>query len=87
MACSIISFPNDSLPQLLGADSALLSQLAKICEQKFGAPGEASLLCPTRRIAEQCREFMLDSAAKSGAPSPPNVRLVQFTICPDEDED
>ena len=79
-------FPKDSFTQLLGADSALLYQLARICEQKFGVPGEASLLCPTRRIAEQCRKFMLDRAAKSCAPSP-NVRLVQFTICPGEDRD
>ena len=86
MVCPTISFSKKSLPQLLNTYSSLLLQLAKICEQKFGVPGEASLLCPTRRIAEQCREFMLDRAATSGAPSP-NVRLVQFTICPDDDDD
>ena len=62
-------------------------QLAKICERKFGAPGEASLLCPTRHIAEQCRAFILDRTAKSDAPSPVNVLLVQFTICSDEDNE
>ncbi|TBU43878.1 PLP-dependent transferase [Dichomitus squalens] len=66
-----------------------IQKLAKICEQKFGVPGEASLLCPTRRIAENCRAFMLDRAARSSTPTPTtlNVRLVQFTICPDVDDD
>ncbi|OJT07517.1 Cystathionine gamma-synthase [Trametes pubescens] len=61
-----------------------IQKLARICEQKFGALGERSLLCPTRRIAEQCREFMIDRSAKAGSPIP--VRLVQFTICPEDDE-
>ncbi|KAI1785957.1 PLP-dependent transferase [Ganoderma leucocontextum] len=61
-----------------------IQKLAKICEQKFGVPNESCLLCPTRRVAEHCREFMLDRSTKAGAPVP--VRLVQFTICPEEDD-
>ncbi|KAM5543535.1 hypothetical protein V8D89_002786 [Ganoderma adspersum] len=61
-----------------------IQKLAKICEQKFGVPGESCLLCPTRRVAELCREFMLDRSTKAG--SPVSVRLVQFTICPEEDD-
>nr|VWP00441.1 STE/STE11/CDC15 protein kinase [Ganoderma boninense] len=61
-----------------------IQKLAKICEQKFGVPGESCLLCPTRRVAELCREFMLDRSTKAGSPVP--VRLVQFTICPEDDD-
>ncbi|KAI0628635.1 PLP-dependent transferase [Trametes polyzona] len=61
-----------------------IQKLARICEQRFGVQGERCLLCPTRKIAEQCREFMIDRSTKAGAPVP--VRLVQFTICPEDDE-
>ncbi|RPD60229.1 PLP-dependent transferase [Lentinus tigrinus ALCF2SS1-7] len=61
-----------------------IQKLARICEQKFGVQDERCLLCPTRKIAEQCRAFMVDRSTKAGSPVP--VRLVQFTICP-EDED
>ncbi|KAI0365804.1 PLP-dependent transferase [Pilatotrama ljubarskyi] len=59
-------------------------KLALKCEQKFGVQGERCMLFPTRRIAEQCREFMIDRSTKAGSPVP--VRLVQFTICPEDDE-
>ncbi|KAI0353912.1 PLP-dependent transferase [Trametes cingulata] len=59
-------------------------KLVRICEQKFGVQGERCMLFPTRRIAEQCREFMIDRSSKAGSPVP--VRLVQFTICPEDDE-
>ncbi|KAJ2986087.1 hypothetical protein NUW54_g9907 [Trametes sanguinea] len=58
-----------------------IQKLAGICEQKFGVHGERCMLFPTRKIAEQCREFMIDRSTKAGSPVP--VRLVQFTICPD----
>ncbi|KAL7277119.1 hypothetical protein ACG7TL_008964 [Trametes sanguinea] len=58
-----------------------IQKLAGICEQKFGVQGERCLLFPTRKVAEQCREFMIDRSTKAGSPVP--VRLVQFTICPD----
>ncbi|KAI0641371.1 PLP-dependent transferase [Trametes meyenii] len=61
-----------------------IQKLARICEQKFGVQGEKCLLCPTRRIAEQCRQFMVDRSSKAGSTVP--VRLVQFTICPEENE-
>ncbi|KAI0659897.1 PLP-dependent transferase [Cubamyces menziesii] len=61
-----------------------IQKLAGICEQKFGVQGERCLLCPTRKIAEQCREFMINRSTKAGAPVP--VRLVQFTICPESEE-
>lgn len=58
-------------------------QLAKICEQKFGVNGEKCLLCPTRRVAEACRSFIIDRAEKTGMTTnvPLPVRLVQFHIC------
>ena len=59
-------------------------QLARICEQKFGVQNERCLLCPTRKIAEQCRAFMIDRSTKAGSPVP--VRLVQFTICPEGED-
>ncbi|KAL6298202.1 PLP-dependent transferase [Sparassis latifolia] len=62
-----------------------IQKLALICEQKFGMHGERCLLCPTRRIAEQCRAFMIDRAAKEG--SSVQVRLIQFVICPEDKED
>ncbi|KAI9062092.1 PLP-dependent transferase [Trametes sanguinea] len=58
-----------------------IQKLAGICEQKFGVQGERCMLFPTRKIAEQCREFMIHRSIKAGSPVP--VRLVQFTICPD----
>lgn len=56
-------------------------QLARICEQKFGVNGEQALLLPTRRIAEKCRDFMVDRSSQQGAVVP--VRLVQFFISPE----
>ncbi|KAI0690811.1 PLP-dependent transferase [Cerioporus squamosus] len=61
-----------------------IQKLARICEQKFGVQDERCLLCPTRKIAEQCRAFMIDRSTKAGSPVP--VRLVQFTICPEQDD-
>ncbi|KAI8974865.1 PLP-dependent transferase, partial [Trametes punicea] len=61
-----------------------IQQLASICEQRFGVQGERCMLFPARRIAEQCREFMMDRSTKEGSPFP--IRLVQFTICPEDNE-
>ncbi|KAH9916047.1 PLP-dependent transferase [Fomitopsis serialis] len=60
-----------------------IQKLAAICEQKFGTHGERCLLCPTRKVAEACRAFMIDRSSKTGPAVP--VRLVQFLICPEDD--
>lgn len=56
------------------------SQLAAICEKKFGQPGELSILLPTHAKAEQCRSFLL---AHSSTPIKP--RIVHFAICASSD--
>ncbi|KAI0070842.1 PLP-dependent transferase [Panus rudis PR-1116 ss-1] len=58
-----------------------IQKLAKVCEQKFGATGERSMLFPTRKIAEGCREFMVRRSSAEG--SPVSARIVEFVICPD----
>ncbi|EIW78262.1 PLP-dependent transferase [Coniophora puteana RWD-64-598 SS2] len=55
-----------------------VQKLAAICEQKFGQGGEKCLLCPSRRVAEHCRAFILDRLAKEGKKG--HVRLVQYFI-------
>ncbi|KAF9239783.1 pyridoxal phosphate-dependent transferase [Melanogaster broomeanus] len=55
--------------------------LASICEQKFGIHGERCLLCPSKKIADHCRSFILDRALIAGTPT--HVRLVQYFICPE----
>ncbi|EMD35676.1 hypothetical protein CERSUDRAFT_116407 [Gelatoporia subvermispora B] len=62
-----------------------IQKLARICEQKFGANGERCLLCPTRKVAEACRSYMIDRSAKAG--SQVTVRLVQFFISPEGEKD
>ena len=64
---------------LIGPDSV---QLANICEQKFGVNGEKCLLCPSKKIADQCRTFILNRAALAGTPT--HVRLAQYFICPED---
>ncbi|KAG0702048.1 pyridoxal phosphate-dependent transferase [Suillus ampliporus] len=59
-----------------------IQKLARICEQKFGAPDERSLLCPSKNIADRCRSFILDRASLAGTPT--HVRLVQYHICPED---
>lgn len=58
-----------------------IGKLARICEQKFGVPNEKCLLCPSKKIADQCRSFILDRASLAGTPT--HVRLVQYHICPE----
>ncbi|KAF9817726.1 hypothetical protein IEO21_03275 [Rhodonia placenta] len=60
-------------------------KLAEICVQKFGVYGERCLLCPTHKVAEACRAFMIDRSSQTGAAVP--VRLVQFLICPEDQQD
>ncbi|OCH86457.1 PLP-dependent transferase [Obba rivulosa] len=62
-----------------------IQKLARICEQKFGVNGERCLLCPTRKVAEACRAYLVDRSTKAGSPIP--VRLVQFLICPEGEKD
>ncbi|TFK48941.1 PLP-dependent transferase [Heliocybe sulcata] len=59
-----------------------IQKLAGICEQKFGVNGEKCLLCPTKRLAEDCRTFMLSRSAEAGTTT--SVRLVQFVVCPED---
>ncbi|KAI0082899.1 hypothetical protein BDY19DRAFT_911015, partial [Irpex rosettiformis] len=59
-----------------------IRKLARICEQKFGLPGEQAMLFPTRKIADSCRTFMLHRAVEQGV-TVPNIRLVQFFISPE----
>ncbi|KAG1729260.1 pyridoxal phosphate-dependent transferase [Suillus lakei] len=51
-------------------------------EKKFGVPNEKCLLCPSKKIADRCRSFMLDRASLAGTPT--HVRLVQYHICPED---
>ncbi|KAH7919303.1 PLP-dependent transferase [Leucogyrophana mollusca] len=60
-----------------------IRKLARICEQKFGVNGELCLLCPSKKIADHCRAFMLARLAQEGSNTPPHVRLVQYLICPE----
>jgi len=55
-----------------------LSQLATICEQKFGSKDERCMLFPSNNYALACREFV---TRMSPSPSP-CVRIVHFVICP-----
>jgi cystathionine gamma-synthase len=57
------------------------TQLARICEQKFGTSDERCLLYPTKRTADHCRAFLVNQSSQSG--SPLSVRLVQYLICPE----
>ena len=67
---------------LIGPDSV---QLTDICGQKFAANGEKCMLYPSKQGAEECRNFILNRAALSGTPA--SVRLVQYSVCSEEDED
>ncbi|KAF9225918.1 PLP-dependent transferase [Gyrodon lividus] len=59
-----------------------IQKLASICEQKFGINGERCLLCPSKKVAEHCRTFIFDRAVLAGTPT--HVRLVQYSICPED---
>ncbi|KAG1851949.1 pyridoxal phosphate-dependent transferase [Suillus subluteus] len=59
-----------------------IEKLARKCEQKFGAPNEKCLLCPSKKIADRCRSFMLDRASLAGTPT--HARLVQYHIYPED---
>ena len=51
-------------------------QLAKICQQKFGVDGERCLLFPTSTVANHCRAFIIQQAAKDNVEF--SVRIAQF---------
>src|ERR1700709_2380234 len=57
-------------------------KLAHICEQKFGVNDEKCLLCPSKKVADHCRSFILGRASLTGTPT--HVRLVQYHICPED---
>ncbi|THH11953.1 hypothetical protein EW145_g358 [Phellinidium pouzarii] len=49
-------------------------------KKKFGTVGERCLLCPSKKVAEHCREFMVDHSPDRQLP----VRLIEFLICPED---
>ncbi|KAF8438197.1 pyridoxal phosphate-dependent transferase [Boletus edulis BED1] len=59
-----------------------IQKLANICEQKFGVKGEKNLLCASKKIADQCRTFIVSRAALAATPA--HIRLVQYVICPED---
>lgn len=59
-----------------------IEKLARICELKFGAANEKCMLYPSKKIADQCRSFMLDRASLAGTPT--HARLVQYHIYPED---
>lgn len=58
-----------------------IQKLASICEQKFGINNEKCLLCPSKRVADHCREFVLARTALSGIFT--HVRLARYMVCPE----
>ncbi|KDN52091.1 PLP-dependent transferase [Tilletiaria anomala UBC 951] len=65
-----------------------IQKLAAHLESKFAKPDESSLLVPTAKIADSCRDFMQSHHAKmfSGT-TPPSlpVRIVRFCLLPPTD--
>ncbi|KAJ7696062.1 pyridoxal phosphate-dependent transferase [Mycena rosella] len=59
-----------------------IRKLARLCEQKFGASGESCMLFPSKLIADKCRSFLQGRSLQSG--SPVIVRLIHFSICPED---
>ncbi|KAJ1559231.1 hypothetical protein HK405_011502, partial [Cladochytrium tenue] len=66
-----------------------VQQLMRLCEARFAEPGEACMVLPTRRAAEECRAFVrqrLAAAATAvvGKPAatgrPVRVRLIELTL-------
>ena len=53
------------------------TQLATICERKFGKPGERALLFSNSKYADACRSYM-----RHHSPTLISVRVVEYTICP-----
>lgn len=45
--------------------------------------GEKCLLCPTKKVAEHCRAFLLDRSSSTSSPPLP-VRLIEYLICPED---
>ena len=56
-------------------------KLTGICEQRFGVNGERCLLFPTPTVANHCRAFIIQQAAKDNAQF--SVRITRFPLHPD----
>lgn len=56
--------------------------MAGIYEQRFGANGEQCLLFPTSTVANHCRAFIIQQAAKDNVQFP--VRIAQFLLHSDD---
>ncbi|KAF8342770.1 pyridoxal phosphate-dependent transferase [Cantharellus anzutake] len=57
-----------------------IRRLERLCEKKFGLPGERCHLFPSSRIAQSCRAFM--HAHSPGPTAPIPVRIAQFMLQP-----
>lgn len=60
----------------------ILHQLASICVQKFGVLGDQCLLFPTSTVANDCRAFIIQQAAKDDLRFV--VRIAQFLLHSDD---
>ncbi|KAF6764097.1 cystathionine gamma-synthase [Ephemerocybe angulata] len=59
-----------------------IAKLAGICEQRHAVGNERAMLFPTKRSAQQCREFIGNRSKSLGKPV--TARLVHLLICPDD---
>ncbi|RKO92711.1 cystathionine gamma-synthase [Blyttiomyces helicus] len=58
-----------------------VKKLFDFCTRKFGRPDESCLVFPSRRPAEECRDFMLSHLSPVPAPKP-SIRLAELTLAP-----
>ncbi|KAF7763434.1 hypothetical protein Agabi119p4_7971 [Agaricus bisporus var. burnettii] len=58
-----------------------IRKLADICQHKYAVGNEECMLFPTRRIAEECRDFVRCRTLQLGR-QPVQPRLVHLFICP-----
>lgn len=59
-----------------------IRKLADICQHKYAVGSEQCMLFPTRKIAEECRDFIKCRSVQLGS-EPVQSRLVHLFICPD----
>jgi len=77
--CSPTFFP---ACRMLSYSDLLLLQLASVCEHMFGVNDENCLLFPTSIVANHCRAFIIQQAAKDGVHFP--VRITQYLLHTDD---
>lgn len=59
-----------------------IKKLADICQHKYAVGSEQCMLFPTRKIAEECRDFIKCRSLQIGR-EPVQSRLVHLFICPE----